>query len=48
MTTARLWGPSKIVAVDINQERLDLLLSKALLTLALILLTVMPVMQLEK
>ncbi|MGI6064977.1 MAG: zinc-binding dehydrogenase [Bacillota bacterium] len=23
MTTARLWGPSKIVAVDINQERLD-------------------------
>ncbi len=23
MTTARLWGPSKIIAVDINQERLD-------------------------
>jgi alcohol dehydrogenase len=23
MTTARLWGPSKILAVDINQERLD-------------------------
>ncbi len=23
MATARLWGPSKIIAVDINQERLD-------------------------
>ncbi len=23
MTTARLWGPSKIIAVDINQQRLD-------------------------
>ena len=23
MTTARLWGPAQIVAVDINQERLD-------------------------
>jgi alcohol dehydrogenase len=23
MTTARLWGPAKIIAVDMNQERLD-------------------------
>jgi len=23
MTTARLWGPAEIIAVDINQERLD-------------------------
>lgn len=35
MTTARLWGPSKIIAVDINQERLDIALKQGIADVAL-------------
>lgn len=34
MTTARLWGPSKIIAVDINQHRLDTALAQGIADVA--------------
>jgi len=34
MTTARLWGPSKIIAVDINQQRLDAVLAQGIADVA--------------